>query len=289
MVRCFAVGIALASGVAQYTNAQIADTVLPTPREDTYAQVGSLRIHYEIFGHGPPLLLLHGGSNTIEGSFPKQLSFFSAHRLLIAPEQQGHGRTHDIDRPLSYVAMADNTAQLLDQLRLKNVDVLGWSDGGVVGLLLAARRPDVVRRLVVTGASTLPLLESFGPSWVADLESWKPEADSAGLANYAKQSADSVSHYPVFVAKIKDLWFHHPTAQELGPQVLARIKAPTLVIDGDHGSALPEHTLSIFRNVKGAELLIVPGTGHNTLGERPEWLNPIILDFLDRSPPPNSR
>ena len=285
MVRCFAVYIALASGFAQYSKAQIADTALPIPREDTYAQVGALRMHYETFGHGPPLLLLHGGTNTIEGSFPKQLSFFSAHRLLIAPEQQGHGRTRDIDGPLSYVVMADNTATLLDQLRLNNVDVLGWSDGGVVGLLLAARRPDLVRRLVVTGASTLPLRESFGPSWVANLESWKPEADSAGLASYAKQSADSASHYSVFVAKIKNLWLHHPTVQELGPSVLARIKAPTLVIDGDHGSALPEHTLALFRNVKGAQLLFVPGTGHNTLGERPEWLNPIILDFLNRPPP----
>lgn len=281
MIARFAVGIAVVC-TATIGKAQ-SDTALPTPRENTYAQIGVLRMHYETYGQGSPLLLLHGGSNTIEGSFPKQLRFFSAHRSLIAPEQQGHGRTRDLDTPLSYVVMADNTAQLLDKLGLKNVDVLGWSDGGNVGLILAARRPDLVRRLVVTGANSLPLLESFGPSAVAEVEAWKPEADSEGRANYAKQSADSISHYAIFVAKLKDLWLHHPTAQELGPDVLARIKAPTLVIDGDHGSALPEHTIALFRSIKGAQLLIVPGTGHNTLGERPEWLNPIILDFLDRA------
>lgn len=281
-MRRLAVCIGIICAAATNGYAQTADTALPIPRENRYAQVGALRMHYQIYGQGSPLLLLHGGANTIEGSFPRQLAFFSSHRVLIAPEQQGHGRTRDLETPLNYVVMADNTAQLLDQLQLRNVDVLGWSDGGVVGLLLAARRPDLVRRLVVTGASTLPLLDSFGPSWVADVESWKPEADSEGRANYAKQSADSASHYPIFVAKIKDLWLHHPTTHELGPAVLARIRAPTLVIDGDHGSALPEHTLALFRSVKGAELLIVPGTGHNTLRERPEWLNPIILDFLDR-------
>ena len=285
MMRYFAVCVALAFAPTTNVSAQAADTALPRPRESSYAQVGALRMHYEIYGQGQPLLLLHGGGNTIEGSFPKQLAFFSRHRLLIAPEQQGHGRTRDLDTPLNYVVMADNTAELLDQLRLRNVDVLGWSDGGIVGLLLAARRPDLVRRLVVTGASTLPLLDSFGPSWVSGLEGWKPEADSEGRADYARRSADSASHYSIFVAKIKDLWLHHPTTEELGPAVLGRIHAPTLVIDGDRGSALPEHTLALFRSVKGAELLIVPGTGHNTLGERPAWLNPIILEFLDRAGP----
>lgn len=255
------------------------DTTPPRPRESHYAQVGNLSMYYELYGHGRPMLLLHGGSETIEESFHNQLAYFSAHRLLIAPEQQGHGHTRDIDAPLDYGVMADNTAQLLQQLGTKDVDILGWSDGGIVGLLLAAKHPELVRRLVVTGASILPVRQAFGADIEAQVTAWKP--DSQGIANYARRFVDSVSHYPVFIDKLKDLWLKHPTEAELGPQILARIHAPTLVIDGDRESALLEHTISIYRNLAEAQLLIVPGTGHNTLGTHPEWLNPVILAFLD--------
>jgi pimeloyl-ACP methyl ester carboxylesterase len=265
---------------------QRADTVLPSPRETHYAQVGHLHMYYQLYGKGRPLLLLHGGSSTIEESFPRQLAYFSAHRLLIAPEQQGHGRTRDIDGPLDYVIMAENTAQLLAQLRVTNVDILGWSDGGIVGLLVATKHPELVRRLVVTGASSLPLAESFGPSIAAEVESWKPEADSQGLARYVRRFADSAGHYPIFVAKLKELWLRHPTPAELGAAALAHINAPTLVIDGDHGSVRLEHTIALYRGLPKASLLIVPGTGHNTLGERSDWLNPIIQAFLDRDSVP---
>ena len=264
------------------SNEQVKDSALPAPHESRYAQIGRLSMYYQVYGSGQPMLLLHGGSVTIEESFAKQLAYFSAHRLLIAPEQQGHGRTRDIDAPFDYVVMADDTAQLLQQLRLKNVDVLGWSDGGILGLLLAARHPELVRRLVVTGASTLPLAEAFVPSVVAEVEANGPDTDSESIAIYSRRFADPVSRYPIFAAKIKDLWLHHPTATELGPGVLARIKVPALVMDGDRESARLEHTISLYRSLPKAELMIVPGTGHDTLGEHPEWLNPIILAFLNR-------
>ncbi len=238
-------------------------------------------MYYEMHGAGKPMLLLHGGSATIEESFSDQLEQFAEHHLLIAPEQQGHGHTKDIDAPLDYVVMAENTAQLLKRLRLKDVDVVGWSDGGILGLLLAARHPQLVHRLVVTGATFLPLPQAAPPKVVKEIATWDPEDDPEGAANYAKRFADPVSHYPIFIEKIKDLWFHHPTEAELGPPVLASIHAPTLVIDGDHDSARLEHTISLYRNLPKAHLLIVPGTGHDTLGTRPQWLNPIILAFLN--------
>jgi pimeloyl-ACP methyl ester carboxylesterase len=261
---------------------QSADTVLPPPRETHYAQIGPLRMFYAVYGEGRPLLLLHGGSSTIEESFHGQLRFFSSHRLLIAPEQQGHGRTRDVNAPFDYVAMAENTAELLAQLRLTNVDVLGWSDGGIVGLLLAARHPNLVHRLVVTGASTLPLAEAFGPEVTSEIASWNAQADSQGLARYRRLFADSATHYSVFVGKLKTLWLEHPTPAELGPQVLGKITAPTLIVDGDRGSARLEHTVALFRSVPKAELFVVPGTGHDTLGERSNWLNLIVDSFFNR-------
>jgi pimeloyl-ACP methyl ester carboxylesterase len=117
------------------------------------------------------------------------------------------------------------------------------------------------------------------------VESWDPTTDTAGMQRYAAHFADSVSHYPILVAKLKDLWLHHPTADKLGPAVLAHVTAPTLVIDGDHESALPEHTISIWRSLPHAELFIVPGISHHSIREHPEWINPIIESFLQKEFP----
>ena len=256
------------------------EKTLARPRESNYAQIGKLSMYYELRGAGQPLLLLHGGSETINESFCEQLGPFAEHHLVIAPEQQGHGHTKDIDAPLDYVVMAENTAQLLQQLKLKDVDIVGWSDGGILGLLLAARHPQLVRRLAVTGASFHPIREAAVPKVAAEVVSWDPKTDSEGRDNYARRFADAVTHYPIFIEKIKDLWMHHPTEDELGPKILEQIQAPTLVIDGDRDSARLEHTIALYRYLPNAQLLIVPCTGHDTLGTHPEWLNPIILRFL---------
>jgi len=282
MQRAWFLPLALSLPVAAH--AQRPDSVPRAPREARYAQVGDVRMYYRLYGRGRPLLLLHGGGGTIDESFRRQISYFARDHLLVAPEQQGHGHTRDADGPLDYGAMAETTAQLLGQLHIRNADVLGWSDGGIVGLLLAARHPDLVRRLVITGASTRPLAGAVDPAVVAEVESWKPEADSAGRARYARLFADSVSHYPVFVAKLKELWLNQPTDAQLGPAELAKIEAPTLVIGGDHDVIRLEHTVELFHAVKRAELLIVPGSGHNTLGEHSEWINPIIRAFFARPP-----
>jgi pimeloyl-ACP methyl ester carboxylesterase len=237
-------------------------------------------MYYQLYGSGSPVLLLHGGFNTVEETFPRQLGPLSATHLLIAPEQQGHGRTPDIDAPLDYVDMADKTAELLKRLALGRVDVLGLSDGGIVGLLLASRHPGLVRHLAVTGASTLPLQASFTPDVTAEAQSWDPATDTAGMARYRREFADPPAHYQVIVAKLKELWLRHPTDEELGPAVLHRIRAPTMVMAGDHDGVLLEHTIAIWRNIDHAELFIVPGTSHNTLGEHPEWLNPMVEAFF---------
>lgn len=234
------------------------------PRDEHYREVNGLNVYYQTYGAGRPVLFLHGGFVTIEQNYSQQLPYFSQHHLVLAVEQQGHGRTRDIDQPLDYVHMADNTAELLTALHLFPVDVVGHSDGGIVGLLLAARHPSLVRRLVVSGASALPLGDAFLPEVTAEVAAWDPLADTDGLSRYRASFADSASHYPVIVTKLKDLWLNHPTRAELGPEVLAKVAAPTLVIAGDHDLVLLEHTLSIWRSIPTAQLFIVPGTGHLT-------------------------
>lgn len=239
-------------------------------------------MYYQLYGAGRPLLLLHGGGTTIEASFSRQLAYFGRDHLIIAPEQMGHGRTPDANRPLNYVDMAENTAELLARLRVRDADVLGWSDGGIVGLILVARHPELVRRLVITGASIRPVPEALTPEVLAELQGYEPGKDTVWRAQYARVTADSAGHFPIFAKKLKTLWFEHPSEGELGHADLAKVTAPTLVIAGDKEVIRLEHTVEIYRSIPKAELLIVPGTGHHTLKERAEWLNPIIRSFLDK-------
>lgn len=220
-------------------------------------------LYYETRGAGRPLLLLHGGGNTVDGSFSHQLPRFALSHAIVAPEQVGHGHTPATTAPLSYAAMASDTAALLDELHLKNVDVVGWSDGGIVALILGIRRPDLVRRLIVSGAN-------FSPEGLPDLaEMREKEARTTGAA---RLSLD---------AKLNHLWLTSPTPAELSPELLHGLHRSVLVMAGDHDEILMDHTIALYRALPDARLCILPKTGHNTFGERPEWVNPIILSFLD--------
>ncbi|MFT3906923.1 MAG: alpha/beta hydrolase [Steroidobacteraceae bacterium] len=254
------------------------------PGSDATVVVGGHPMHYQLYGHGTPLLLLHGGGNTIAGSFSHQLAYFAAEHLIIAPEQVGQGKTPDTDQEWSYVAMAEQTVALLDQLKIPQVDVVGWSDGGIVGLLIASRYPERVRHLVVSGANTIPGATALTPDAMAGDASYDPSTDRDGRAAYTRTSADPPEHFPVFARKLHKLWDTQPLAGELGAEQLARIRAPTLVMAGDHDMINLEHTIGIYRAIPGARLMIVPGTGHDTLVSRPDWLNPIIAEFFDRTP-----
>ena len=124
---------------------------LAAPRTG-YAAVNGLSMYYEVHGSGHPLVLLHGALMTIE-NFGDILPGLAANRQVIAVEQQAHGRTKDIDRPLRYQQMADDTAALLRQLRVQDADVVGYSMGGGVALQLAVRHPDLVRKLVIVSSA----------------------------------------------------------------------------------------------------------------------------------------
>ncbi len=118
-----------------------------------YAMVAGYGMYYEEYGHGRPLVLLHGGLNTIAGSFARQIPEFARAHRVIAIEQAGHGHTPDARETLSYAQMAEDTADLLRQLNAAPADVVGWSDGGIIALVIATRHPELVRRLVISGAS----------------------------------------------------------------------------------------------------------------------------------------
>ncbi|HEV7612191.1 MAG TPA: alpha/beta hydrolase [Steroidobacteraceae bacterium] len=221
------------------------------------------QIYYAMQGDGPPLLLLHGGGDSGEHSFARQLGVFAERHRIVAPDQIGQGRTPDVPGPLSYTAMMDDTAALLQHLHLTHVDVVGFSDGGILALMLAVRHPELVRRLVISGVNVAP--EGLNSD---DLEELR---------------AAQIPKPRTIDEKLAHLWLTSPTESELSLTMLARIVQPVLVISGDRDAITLEHTLEIFHALPDAELCVLPGTDHATFAGRSEWLNPIINAFLDRA------
>src|SRR6202521_318710 len=219
-------------------------------------------IYYAVRGSGPTMGFLHGGGDSGEHSFARQLDVFSEHHHIVAPEQVGQGGTPEVPGTLSYTAMMEDTAALLKRLDLQRVDIVGFSGGGILALMLAVRHPELVRRLVISGVNIAP--EGLRPE---DLEELR---------------ATQIPKPKTIDEKLARLWFTSPTEAELNLGLLAKISQPVLVISGDRDDITLEHTLTIFHALPDAELCVLPGTDHATFSRRSEWLNPIISAFLDR-------
>src|SRR5580658_4591744 len=233
------------------------------PSEDWHvAVVNDHRLFYAVRGTGPTLVLLHGGGDSGEHSFERQLDLFSMNHRIIAPDQVGQGRTPDVPGPLSYTLMMQDTATLLTTLKLSRVDIVGFSDGGILGLMLAVRHPELVRRLVISGVNIAP--EGLT---AAQLE---------GLRGAQTASPKTVDE------KLAKLWLTSPTETELSLDLLSKIEQPVLVISGDRDAITLEHTLQIYQTLPNSELCVLPRTDHLTFAGRPAWPNPLISNFLER-------
>lgn len=297
-------GSLLAATVAVITIATVAPAQKKpaAPRKQTeakqdtkarYATVDGLQMYYEIHGKGRPLVLLHGAFSNIETDFGKLLPTLAKSRRVIAIEQQAHGRTADIPRPLTYEQMADNTAELLRRLEVKNADFLGYSMGGAIATYIAIRHPELVRKFVFAGgAGHGP--EGFYPEVLEGEEKMKPE-DFSGtpwLEAY-KRIAPNPRNWPRLVDKIRTLDLNW---KGLRPEEVQLIKAPALLINGDADVVRPEHVVQMFRLLGGgvagdlvglprSQLAVLPGTTHVTLIERTDWLLSMVTAFLDAPTP----
>jgi pimeloyl-ACP methyl ester carboxylesterase len=270
-----------------------------TTPETGYAPVNGLQMYYERHGEGGvPLLLLHGAFSNIDTDFGKVLPSLAAKRRVIGVEQQGHGRTADIDRPLSYEQMADDAAALLRHLGVDQVDVFGYSFGGGVGFQLAVRHPALVRKLVLAGGTSYRP-DGLYPEVMAGSESLTADVLVGALAGTPWQEAyarlaPNPADWTSLVKKKMDLdrrW------QGWSPETIRAIAAPALLIIGDSDIVRPEHTVEMFRLFGGgvpgdltglpkSRLAILPGTTHVTLmWQNVEWLAAIVESFLDTPAP----
>jgi pimeloyl-ACP methyl ester carboxylesterase len=263
------------------------------PEAGRYASVNGLEMYYEIHGSGPPLVLLHGAFSAIGTSFGELLPALAETRQVIAFELQGHGRTADIDRPLSIEQMADDTAAALRNLGIAQADIFGYSMGASVALHLAIRHPDVVRKLVL--ASVTYNLSGVHPGLMEGLADMKPEImfGSSWHEEYARIAPNPENFATLFAKKTQ----MDRNIKDVPAEVVQSIKAPTLLIIGDSDLVRPEHAVEMFRLLGGgvfgdtpaglpnSQLAVLPGTSHVTVVHRADLLLSIIPPFLDAPMP----
>lgn len=240
-----------------------------------YVDVNGVHTYYETEGHGEPLLLLHGGACPIE-TWAAQRPPLAAKYAVYLPERRAHGRTADVDGPITYEIMADDTIAFMEALGITNAHVVGWSDGGDVGMIMAIRHPEMVRTLVSIGGNFN--FAGLSDEFLAYARAMTPDTFLAPLrALYESLSPDGPQHFRVVLDKLKAMWLNGPT---LAPADLARIAAPTLILVGDADVPTWEHTIELYRSVPNAQLCVVPGASHAVLLEKPAVVNATLLDFL---------
>jgi pimeloyl-ACP methyl ester carboxylesterase len=227
-----------------------------------YAKVNGLKMYYEIHGKGYPLVLIHGGGSTIETTFGRVLPELAKNHQVIAVELQAHGRTADIDRPLSFDHDASDVATLLKQLGISKADIFGFSNGASTTLTLAIKYPDLVNKIIV--ASTMYKKAGAYP-WLWEMmktpsfDQMPKQLKEAFLAVNPDQNALFAS-YKRDVARMQSF-------TDMKEEDIKGIKAPTLIIAGDKDVVTPEHAVEMSRQIPNAQLLIWPGGHGDYIGE----------------------
>jgi pimeloyl-ACP methyl ester carboxylesterase len=227
-----------------------------------YSDVNGIKIYYEIYGEGKPLVLIHGGGSTIQTSFSNIIPDLAKHHKVIAVELQAHGRTGDRNTPISFEQDADDVAALLKNLNIDKADVLGFSNGGNTTMQLAIRHPLRVDNIIVASAfykrsGMLPefwdfmkkgTIEDMPP--VLKTEFLKVNPDSSKLQNLFEKCSKRMLEF-----------------KDWDDSLLKSIQARTLIVAGDADVATPEHYVEMFRLIPHSQLMIIPGGHGKFMGE----------------------
>ncbi|HVB04426.1 MAG TPA: alpha/beta hydrolase [Chitinophagaceae bacterium] len=237
------------------------------PPAGHYLLTRGFRMYYETYGSGRPLLLLHGNGGSI-ADMAGQIPRFSRSYQVIAVDSRAQGKSIDPGDSISYSMMADDLNALLDTLHLDSCDVIGWSDGGIDGLLLAIRHPDKVKKLAETGANLTPDTTALVTAAFQDI---------IKVVKWAK--AKPQTPFIRNLIKLQELMLKHP---HITPAELHSVHCPTLVIGGDHDLIRPAHTLLIYENIPKAYLWILPDSGHDTLIRYRRLFNQIVGNFFKK-------
>ncbi|GAC68040.1 alpha/beta fold hydrolase [Gordonia soli] len=248
----------------------------------TYVDVAGRPIWHFVDGEpsGPPTVLLHGAFASAATWGAQIPDFLGGGLRLYVPERSGHGHSPDGPEPFTYESMADELIAYLDGVVGGPAHLVGWSDGSVVALLVAYRRPDLVNRMVVFG-QFYNQAGREADEFSELLRRRDPHTVDVLRADYATNSPDGADHFDVVLDKELALIARAPDYDLRG---LSGITAPTLVVQGDHDVVRLEHSVELVRNLPAGRLAVLPGT-HILPVEAPELFNPLVLSFLALDPP----
>ncbi len=251
-----------------------------------YADVNGLKMYYEIYGKGNPLVLIHGGGSTIQSTFGRVIPLLAKSRKLIAIELQAHGRTSDRNNDLSFEQDADDIDRLMEILKVTNADFLGFSNGGTTALQIAIRHPERVNKIIA--ASALYKRNGIDSPFWNYMEQAKPE----DMPQQLKDSYTQVSSNPnglqvMFYKDVKRM----VSFKDIPDEKIKSIKAPTLIILGDKDIIKPEHAIELHRLISNSELAVIPGGHGEYIGEittlkdniySQEYMISLIENFLNK-------
>lgn len=239
-----------------YALAQTSDPVDygNNPAAGKYVKLRGFKMYYETYGNGEPLLIIHGNGGSIS-NFKYQIPYFAKNYHVILADSRAQGKSVDHTDSLSYEMMTDDLNALLDTLHLKSCYVIGWSDGGINGLLMAIRHPDKVKKLAVTGANLWPDSTAVNPY----MSKFVVDAYNRGIDSIKKvKNPTAEGKNDLKLLRLLGFEPHITTAQ------LHTISCPALIIGGDQDVIRPEHTMLIAQNIRQSFLWILPNSGHST-------------------------
>jgi pimeloyl-ACP methyl ester carboxylesterase len=231
----------------------------------TFAHDG-VRLYYEVYGSGAPLLVVHGNGGSI-ADMAAQIDFFRQDYKVIAMDSRDQGRSGDSQGKLTYEKMADDLAALLDHLAIDRADVLGWSDGGIQALLLAIRHPTKVKKIAVMGAALNPTEEAVYPEVIGFVKSTLAEMATSFKATPRGRRE----------LKVTQMLLDEP---HIPISALERIAVPTLVMAGDHDLIRDEHTIEIYHHIRQSQLAIFPNATHMIPFDDPATFNATLQRFF---------
>ena len=257
-----------------------------------YAPVNGLKMYYEVHGSGEPLVVLHGAFMAIPGDWSQWINELSKTRKVIAVEMQGHGRTGDISRDITYENLSDDVAALLDYLKIPNADVMGYSLGGGVAIQTAIRHPEKVRKVVSLSApyardGWVKEANDFWPNFTWEIFKGTP------MESEYKRLSPTPDKFPDFVNHIKATALK---PYNFGADKLKATKAPMFFVFGDADGVRIDHIAEMYKLKGGGEihgdmfprsvsrLAIIPDATHVTLMNRISIIVPMVNDFLNAKP-----
>ena len=247
----------------------------PLPKADKTgtAPVNGIAMYYAVYGSGPPVLLIHGGLGYAD-VWGAQVADLSKDHTVIVAESRGHGRSTRNADPYSYDLMSSDYLALLDYLKIDRTAIVGWSDGGIIGLDIAIHHPERLTRLFAQAANSK--IDGVIPT-VMENKTFASYIDKAG--EVYKKISPTPTEYDAFVTQISNMWASQPNWSD---EDLKKITTPTAIVLGDHDEAISRaHTDYLASTIPGAKLIILKDTSHFAMLQDPQGYNKAVRDFID--------